>query len=161
MGSVRDVQAIGEVLCSKSEQKYWDALCDGEAATDNPLASTLLDVFNYYAPPQPDAESCAAHTDYGLLTLIPAQFGGYVFVSYRSYHPQLQFTPMRVVLFFCCVPNSPGLELWDWQRGEWASVEHALNANECVVFAGESLSRLTADHILAALHRVVRERALV
>ena len=93
------------------------------------------------------------HTDYGLLTLIPAQTG------------------------------APGLEILNWTTFEWDKVEEQVriqpmailcacvhflseiaavqnsNPRQCVVFASESLQLLTNGAILPTVHRVVRSRS--
>jgi len=68
------------------------------------------------------------------------------------------------VSLFTIIPycrGTPGLEVFDWSR-EWLRVEEDANVfkNECIVFPGEQLQRITAGLVSATPHRVVLEVGL-
>ena len=85
-----------------------------------------LTLFRYHveAGEQRSNVHCPHHSDVGLLTVIPR-----------------------------CV-GAAGLHIWDWERQRWADVEEGCPDDLAVVFAGESLQRLTNNYILAAMHEV-------
>mmetsp|Transcript_27160 Transcript_27160/g.66052 ORF Transcript_27160/g.66052 Transcript_27160/m.66052 type:complete len:399 (+) Transcript_27160:104-1300(+) len=105
---------------------FWDKLCKDSTTTDFPLSATLLDCFRYHSPSGTRIDSCGAHTDYNLLTLVPRALGKH------------------------------GLEIFNWDAGEWDRVEESLtSASQCVVMPGESLPLVTAGYFLASIHRVI------
>jgi len=99
--------------------------------------TSSLELFRYHArsaeggAPGGDAAAaaalpCSIHTDASLLTLVPR-----------------------------C--NGPaGLEIFNWSGNAWQAVEaQSGGADECIVFAGDMLSRILNGSIMAAQHRVV------
>lgn len=118
--------AQGAIATTNAKWKaYWSSLCKGCTPTDNPHASSLLDLFRYYKATTSSCSSCEMHVDYGLLTLVPRATG------------------------------LAGLEVYNWERGCWDKAEKDLATNECVVFAGESLSRIAGGRFAALPHRVI------
>jgi len=123
--------AAGQGLLAQTEERKeakGEVKNDGDVESYEafpPTSYTLMDMFNYFQPPEPGKESCAAHTDFGLLTLIPPQQGG------------------------------AGLEVYNLATGHWDTIEKERKANECIVFGGDSMDRLTGGFIMYGAHRVV------
>lgn len=93
--------------------------------------TSMTELFRYDCSGYVDDENnlrmpCGDHQDVSLFTIIPAAQG------------------------------TGGLEIFDWKR-EWLRVEEHMQIfpNECIVFPGELLQRLTAGIINATPHRVV------
>jgi isopenicillin N synthase-like dioxygenase len=125
------LSAIGRYISAPEHWDYWDQLCDGGVPYQTPLATTLLDVFDYYEEPRSTAvHTCDTHTDYDLLTIIPVPTG------------------------------SGGLEVLDWSNTDsptcWVQPEAAPESPlDCVIMAGQSLQHVTHEFIHPSLHRVV------
>ena len=102
-----------------------------------PCSLSVLDIFKYECPsanaqggtPGAALASCAAHTDNGLLTLIPVATG------------------------------TPGLHVYSWTDSRWLDLESGGKAGEAVVFAGEALRVLSRGLYAATPHKVAFERA--
>jgi len=123
---VEAASSVPSLSSSKEGACFWRNLCKGCTPQDFPLSASLLDIFRYYGAPARGADSCSAHTDYNLLTLVPRALG------------------------------KAGLEVFGWKSGEWEPVEGRMKSfRECVVMAGESLPPLTANWLSASIHRVV------
>eukprot|EP00466_Bigelowiella_natans_P002214 jgi/Bigna1/82519/fgenesh1_pg.93_\ len=90
---VEAASSVPSLSSSKEGACFWRNLCKGCTPQDFPLSASLLDIFRYYGAPARGADSCSAHTDYNLLTLVPRALG------------------------------KAGLEVFGWKSGEWEPVE--------------------------------------
>jgi len=100
-------------------------LCDFEANKGKQLSNSFMHVFKYHVNEDNNLR-CIAHTDSGLVTLIP------------------------------CYGASPGLELLDWRDSNFKSVESGRSFKYIAVLIGETLARLTCFHYQATVHKVVK-----
>jgi hypothetical protein len=108
------------------------ALTLGESPSQPPrsgFSMSNLTLFRYYSPASaPPPLPCPAHTDIGLVTIIPIGRG------------------------------APSLFVHDMAEGRWVDVERGAPADGAIIFAGELLTRLTNGRFQPAFHEVVRPR---